>query len=651
MYLNRIYSLVFVLISVFCFSQEMLRPLTGNLNYLYNDLSTKDMQMKNPSALKTQSTSIYLPFIDDFSYADVSGYPDPTKWSDSLVYINSGFPIRPPSIGVATFDGLNKYGHPYNPDLINLALSYPADTLTSRPINLFTTATSQTLQPSDSVALTFYYQARGNGDSPELDDSLIVDFYIPNQNKWVSRMWFQVGNANSNVNDTNFKFAFIWVADTNSIFLQDGFKFRFRAKGSPTGSFDNWHVDYVYLDKSLSKLNPVENKDLTFAYVPTPFLKDYSAMPYQQYIASEMAVTNLVKIKNKYTIPVNVTYEHAIFDKNNNQVSTYSGASYNLGPFPAVGYSSFAPHAKPILNYTFPEGMPDSMDYRIEHKIYESLTSTDFINENNEITQYQRFRNYYALDDGSAEAGYFINATAGRMAIKTKVNVTDSFLAVRIYINPVGKILKSQNSKGFRINVWPSNSAGTGPAATALYTDTVRKPNYFLDKAINQFSEYRLVNPKQLTPGTYYIGIQQFAIEAEEDMVTVGFDKNTDNRKNVYYDAGSGWTQSQIFGSLMIRPVFGKTLPPPVGISEHASRVNRFKIYPNPASQQVTLRADDDMQATYTLVNALGQEVMQGQLEGRELTLTTADLSNGIYFLSLRANNQLVQQSKLIIQH
>jgi hypothetical protein len=101
----------------------------------------------------------------------------------------------------------------------------------------------------------------------------------------------------------------------------------------------------------------------------------------------------------------------------------------------------------------------------------------------------------------------------------------------------------------------------------------------------------------------------------------------------------------------MIRPVFGKTLPPPVGISEHATRVNMFKIYPNPASQQVTLRADEDMQATYSLVNTLGQEVMNGLLEGRELTITTSDLTNGIYFLSLRTNNQLVQQNKLIIQH
>jgi hypothetical protein len=90
--------------------------------------------------------------------------------------------------------------------LVNFATSQPADALTSKDINL-------TFLPSDSIALTFYYQARGNGDSPEITDSLLLDYYKPKQNKW-QKVWYQRGNANSSTNDTVFKRGFIRVIDT-----------------------------------------------------------------------------------------------------------------------------------------------------------------------------------------------------------------------------------------------------------------------------------------------------------------------------------------------------------------------------------------------------------------------------------------------------
>ena len=642
-----LYTVVFILTLCSCFSQEALKPLNANLSYIYRDLAAPKHAPFSATTLKPLSGSILLPFIDDFSYADTSHYPDPNKWTDSTVYVNTGFPVRPPSIGVATFDGLNKYGYPYQPNLANLSLSLPADTLTSRPVNLFTTATSQTLQPSDSIALSFYYQARGYGEAPELNDSLIVDFFKPGQNLWVNNVWYKLGNASPNVNDTNFKYAFIWISDT--AYLKDGFKFRFRAKASPTGSFDNWHLDYVNLDKSMSQLTAPNYKDLTFAYVPTPFLQYYSAMPYEQYSVSDMATKNLVKIKNNFNQSLNVTYESRFYDATNSQVHFYTGSSNNLAPFATGGYSSFSPHSNPSFNYTFPGGMPDSIDYKIEHLIYESQTSGDFINENNKVIQYQRFRNYYALDDGSAEAGYYINTTGGKIAVKIVVNVPDSFLAVRVYIDPVGKIQQSENSKGFRIVLWSGNNNGPG---AVISTDTIFKPRYYTDKSHNQFSEYKLFRPKLLAAGVYFVGIQQLAIENPSDIITVGFDRNTDHRTSIYYDAGSGWTQSNIPGSVMIRPVFGKTLPPPVGIYEKASSSGlSVKVYPNPASGQITLLSAESLTASYSITNAMGLEICNGVMSGKVQDINTEHFTDGIYFLTLKTGSRLVQQSKLIIQH
>jgi len=142
-------------------AQEFLVPLSGNLNYLYGDLQPQVSSTVSGNQ-QQRAGSLFLPFLDDFYYASTNNYADQTLWQDSLAYINTGFPIAPPSIGVATFDGLNRHGYPYNiagaPDLNNSAA---ADTLTSRPINLFVTSSSQTLTPADKIGLSFYYPARG----------------------------------------------------------------------------------------------------------------------------------------------------------------------------------------------------------------------------------------------------------------------------------------------------------------------------------------------------------------------------------------------------------------------------------------------------------------------------------------------------------
>lgn len=644
-----IYIFLFALTVSVGLSQEMLRPLNTNLNYIYNDLNATGRMPGAVSAQKSQTVAtLFLPFMDDFAYADTSNYPDPTKWADSSVYINTGYPIAPPSIGVASFDGLNKYGYPYMPNLVNLSVSLPADTLTSAAINLSTTATSQTLQPTDSVALTFYYQARGYGEAPELNDSLIVDFYKPAQKKWQKRVWFKIGTNNPNINDTVFKYVFIWASDT--AYLHEGFRFRFRSKGSPTGNFDNWHVDYVYMDKSMSQVAVPNYNDLTFAYVPTPYLQYYSAMPYKQYTGTDMALKNLVKIKNNYNQAMNVTYECRFFDKNNSQVHFYTGNSNILGPFNPGGYSTFANHANPQFNYTFP-AQPDSGDYRIEHTLYKSGASVELFNDNNRVVQYQRFRNYYALDDGSAEAGYYINTTAGKMAVKTIVNAADSFIAVRIYIDPVGKIQASETSKGFRINIWRPSEGNPNVPGDLMYQDTIFKPRYHTKKSNNTFSEYNLRFHQWLTPGIYYIGIQQFSIENPSDIITVGFDRNTDHRDVMFYDSGAGWTQSNIAGSVMIRPVFGAQLLPPVGLDETNNEHHTIAVFPNPASSQVTLLSQDNTPLTWSIMNSLGQEVMNGWTDAPRSVIESGDLSNGIYFLILKSNGRLVQQSKLIIQH
>ena len=83
-------------------AQENLRPLRSNLGYLYNTTEESRYTQSNIKN-KQQAFSLTLPFVEDFFYATTAHYPKTTLWKDSNVYVNTGFAIAPPSIGVATF--------------------------------------------------------------------------------------------------------------------------------------------------------------------------------------------------------------------------------------------------------------------------------------------------------------------------------------------------------------------------------------------------------------------------------------------------------------------------------------------------------------------------------------------------------------------
>ncbi|MBK7390932.1 MAG: hypothetical protein IPI23_18200 [Bacteroidetes bacterium] len=85
------------------------------------------------NSFKTAATdTLKLPFFDDFSTYTV--WPNADLWSDSSAFVNFNFPINPPTVGVATFDGLDYEGNPYNNTNVN-AIGL-CDNLTSKAIDL-----------------------------------------------------------------------------------------------------------------------------------------------------------------------------------------------------------------------------------------------------------------------------------------------------------------------------------------------------------------------------------------------------------------------------------------------------------------------------------------------------------------------------------
>ena len=195
------------------------------------------------SARIQSTTPLSLPFWDDFSTVE-PGYPD-TLWVNSnSVYISSGLGLNAPTINVATFDGLDSLGVPYNPNETS-AIGF-TDKLVSRPLLM----TEVPLNERNTVYLSFFYQWRGYGEPPDNTDFLRVEFR-DDQGSWVDV--FTV-HGDEVPDFEGFNTVILPVHEER--WFHDGFQFRFRTYGRMSGPFDTWIVDYVLLNKGRDDSTP-----------------------------------------------------------------------------------------------------------------------------------------------------------------------------------------------------------------------------------------------------------------------------------------------------------------------------------------------------------------------------------------------------------
>ena len=200
----------FFIFSFDVFAQETVYPLIYNKN------------INNVNIEKRSNYVSFLPFFDDFTSFSKSA----NLWLDNDVYFNNSFCIHPLNYGVATFDGLDSSGNPYNNSVVNL--SGIADNLTSVKINL---------QGLVNVYFSFFYQKKGRGDEPEAQDSL--NLYFKKDSVW-HNVWNIVPDSCNS--DSLFFKANILIPDS---FCVSEFQFKFSNYGSLNGAFDNWHIDNV----------------------------------------------------------------------------------------------------------------------------------------------------------------------------------------------------------------------------------------------------------------------------------------------------------------------------------------------------------------------------------------------------------------------
>ena len=79
------------------------------------------------------------------------------------------------------------------------------------------------------------------------------------------------------------------------------------------------------------------------------------------------------------------------------------------------------------------------------------------------------------------------------------------------------------------------------------------------------------------------------------------------------------------------------------------SAKNTFKMYPNPASTQVTISGNEGLVKSVQVFDITGKLVMTNQSNSVQVTLNIENLPNGIFLVQVQTN-QGIEVEKLIIE-
>ncbi|CAG0955251.1 hypothetical protein FLAV_00404 [Flavobacteriales bacterium] len=599
-------------ISSFCYAQEFITDSLFSNAFLYNYFKTYLEPLQNQSDTVVEPspflTPLELPFFDDFSQSNGFPYPDGKKWKNRNVFINSTYPVNPINIGVATFDGLKENGLPYN-NSTQTAWGI-ADYLTSLPIDL------SVVLPNDSVYFTFYFQPQGLGNAPETKDSLVLEFYNATDSSWHWR-WSAAGSSLK-----SFKQVHLYV---DTLFYDSHFQFRFRNYATLSGNVDHWHLDHVYLNQGRT-YNDTSFNDVAVMHISTSLLDKYYAMPWRHYKAdtsANMRLSTAMRIRNNSAVTQNVFYRFKINDETNTQQGIHPSAPGNffiINPYQI--YSLTLPILDNPFTFHFPAGNTNCQTYFPVYQYFHLGSGPDFSIRNDTSLYFQHFGNYYAYDDGSAEAAWGVQGAGTKVALEFTPEIADTLSGVDLYFNPY---VTNTTNFIFRLTVWSSLI----PEVKLYEENVVSYPQY---GNINYFHRYHFSSPIVVN-GTFYIGWSKIS----EDPLNVGFDYNLLNNNKLWYNAGQGWTTSSFQGSAMIRPVFGSCNDVFTG-EENVETVNRkVSVFPNPANDYINVVTSEKEELFIQIFDVTGKIVIAQSFK-QYISINVNHLHNGIMLLRITDN-------------
>ncbi len=608
-----LFGIGLTLVSLITSAQESIVPLGNNPILIEAAKTFSNTSINRSSAI---DDTLILPFEDDFSRPGM--YPIESLWMDSSVFVNTNYPDNPYTIGVATFDGLNQNGVPHNPAATQDSIG---DNLTSKPIDL------GVLIGDTSVWISFFYQAAGLGDVPETADSIVLQFRDTG-GVW-NNVWAMPGRS-----DTAFQRANFRILDAK--YFYRGFQFRFYNIATINGNRDHWHIDYVML-RNGTTANSLIN-DNALVYPQQSLLSEFTSMPYPHYKSLGSQIPSAMKT----TLPDSIytlDYDSTSIDPQLT-ISQFGSDLFNTnlgGPINTDGPRTYKSYSFSMSSFSFPVQATDSVDFLV--KSYFPFTGA-FSNRFNDTSYFtQHLKNYYSYDDGTAEVGYGLTGnTDVQIAYKFDVKMRDTLVGAQIYFNPVG--IDVSNTL-FQLVAWSSVDVA-GNSDTRIRTTYDLKPG--VNENINGFKTFVFDTAIVVDPGTFYIGIEQ---NEPATQYGIGLDRNTDSRSKMFYHLDGFWRQSSVQGSWMIRPLFGPRFPFTIGLNEVSSNFD-FTIYPNPATEKITIELPFETSSKVQIINVVGEVILEEEITSSK-TISVENIAAGIYFARIINDTNFSSVRKFVI--
>lgn len=523
--------------------------------------------------VESTADTVDLPFYDEFSSID-SGL-SPARWMPSpQVFLNATMAAYPPSFGMVTFDGLDSARRPYLAGYHG-EQSFPTDTLTSRPIRL------GGLSDADSVIFSFFVTSGGVGDPPEAVDSLVLQFLADSLwdgTQWLRKRWTTVWTMQGHA-APDWQYVALPVRRTaEAVFFHDGFQFRFIRYGNPGGNLDLWHIDYVYLDEGRTIANDLIDVSVVNSYPSV--LKEYTAMPWHHFLrrpADYLADSLFCDVRNLTGSARNVSFRLTLRNARTHEV-IHASPPYALNLAPGL-------HHFPFVNgFEYWKLGGDTPAVRLA---YSAQAFPDNFPGNDSMVFVQTFGDFFAYDDGTAEAGYGLaNTSYGKVAVRFHLAEPDTIRAIAFAFNE--SVQPAAGQVSFFPAIWKFISPGApeqliyqGPRAVARFAPRIGDFYYYpLDTTI-------------VVDGDVFVGW----IQTEDVFMNVGLDMNYPQRHrgagpfpHLYYYTRGAWKQTALSAVPLIRLVRGNPARPIAGVAKERG-AGVLKIFPNPSAGWFRLQA------------------------------------------------------------
>lgn len=426
-------------------------------------------------------------------------------------------------------------------------------------------------------------------------------------------------------------------------FFNDRFYFRFSnyasiensSEPSSRSNEDIWNIDLVYLNLNRN-YRDTHYPMLTFSGQRPSFLNRYQAMPYKQYRAnpnSAMRESLHLDIANLDNEAHEAHYYYTVRQIGGDQHYTWTVDPVTVQPYQQSGYLECPPNGEspacPYVGALFAMSMAyDTVSYEIRHYVYDSTCIPPLVDS---MVYRQGFYNYYAYDDGIPEMGYGVRPAGGKFAVRFELADFDTIQGAQLLFNHT---LNDANNKYFDLVVWKDENGHPGEE---VYRLSNQRPQW--EEQLYRFHYYEFDKNVTLA-GVFYIGIEQ----KNDALINIGFDASSDNSAYTFYNVNGSWQPTEKHGTLMIRPVVGKSYY--IGIEEQMEARPNLRLYPNPASNTIHLEGDFE-NCQVSIYDLLGRKVYQDEYQDE---ISVSGLNSGLYLISIVTTEGLVINQKFLIE-